>query len=129
MTSSSVLPYPAPVVTLTQREALRPQSCRIVAAPLNVPFDPATHRVNSLVPRLNHFVAGRGRPDALLLHVLRSFRVVSCHNGSVLPLSVALPEFDAVRANDASVSQNEDIILRTVATFAVKDDSLVQFHF
>src|ERR1039457_4017593 len=79
MTSSSVLPYPAPVVTLTQREALRPQSCRIVAAPLDVPLNPAAHRVSGPVPCINHFVAGRGRPDALLLHVLRSFRVVSCH--------------------------------------------------
>src|ERR1019366_10110182 len=87
----------------------RPQPRRIVAAPLDVPFNPAARRTGSPVPRLNHFVAGRGRPDALLLHVLRSFRVVSCHNATlVLFLSVALPEIDAIPANDASVSQDED---------------------
>src|ERR1019366_5747764 len=98
----------------------RPQPRRIVAAPLDVPFNPAARRTGSPVPRLNHFVAGRGRPDALLLHVLRSFRVVSCHNGSVLFLSVALPEVQAIPADDASIAQYEDIVLRAVATPAEK---------
>jgi hypothetical protein len=63
MTSSLVLPYPEALVTVAQREALRPQ---IVAAPLDVPFNPAAHRVGSPVPCLNHFFAGRGRLDGLM---------------------------------------------------------------
>src|ERR1019366_10810927 len=112
----------------------RPQPRRIVAAPLDVPFNPAARRTGSPVPRLNHFVAGRGRPDALLLHVVCSFCVVSCHNALsskparsrlsksrlVLFRLVALPEIDAIRANNASVSQDENIIFETVAAPAAK---------
>ena len=107
----------------------RPQPRRIVAAPLDVPFNPAARRTGSPVPRLNHFVAGRGRPDALLLHVLRSFRVVSCHNVSVLFLSVALPEVQAIPADDASIAQYEDIVLRAVATPAEKAVFNARFRF
>src|ERR1035437_3087846 len=79
ITSSSVLPYPDPLVTLAQREALRPQSRRLVAVTLDVPFNPAAHRIGGPVPRLNNFGASRGRPYSVLLHAICNFCVVACH--------------------------------------------------
>jgi hypothetical protein len=48
--------------------------------------------------------------------------------GSVLLRSVALPEFGASHANDASVSQHVNIVFRTVAAFAAKADFPARFH-
>jgi hypothetical protein len=72
---------------------------------------------------------GSSRLDAVPLHVVCNFCVVACHNGSVLSLSVALPEIDTIPANDASVSQDEDIIFETVATPAEKAIFKARFHF
>jgi hypothetical protein len=118
------------VVTLAQREALRPQFRRVISVPLDVPLNPAAHRVSGPVPCINHFVAGRGRLDAVPLHVVCNSCVVSCHEcRSVLFLSVALPEFDTIRANDTSVSQDEQIVFETVAAPAAKADFPARFHF
>jgi hypothetical protein len=47
----------------------------------------------------------------------------------VLFRSVALPEFDAIRANDTSVSQDEKIVFRTVAARAEEAVLKARFHF
>jgi hypothetical protein len=117
------------VVTLAQCEALRSQPRRIVAVPLDVPLNPAARRTGSPVPCINHFFTGRGRLDAVSLHVVCNFCVVVCHNGSVLFRLVALPEVHAMPANDASVSQDEDIIFETVAAPAEKAVAKARFHF
>src|ERR1035437_1402780 len=130
MTSSSVLPYPAPVVTLAQREALRPQFRRVISVPLDVPLNPAAHRVSGPVPCINHFVAGRGRLDSLPLHVVCNSCVVSCHEcRSVLLLSVTLPEINTIPANDASIPQDEHIVFEKVAARAEKAVFKARFHF
>src|ERR1035441_7276113 len=80
MTSSSALPYPAPMVTFAQREALRPQSCLLVSVPLDVPLNPAAHWVGGSVPCINHFFRRRSRLDAVPLHVVCNLCVVACHS-------------------------------------------------
>jgi hypothetical protein len=52
--------------------------------------------------------------------------LLKCH--LVLLRSVALPEFCAVHANDASVWQDENIIFRAVATPATKADFPTRLH-
>jgi hypothetical protein len=54
---------------------------------------------------------------------------VACHNGSVLSLSVALPEIDTIPANDASVSEDEDIVLEKVTASAEEAILKARFHF
>jgi hypothetical protein len=117
------------VVTVAQRKALRPQSCLLLSVPLDVPLNPAAHRIGGSIPCINHFFTGRGRLDAMPLHVVCNFCVVACHNRSVLSRSVALPEFDAVRTKDASVSQDENIIFETVAATAEEAALKAWFHF
>lgn len=80
MTSSSVLPYPEAVVTVAQRKALRPQSWLLLSVPLDVPVDPAAHWIGGPFPCLNHFCTGRGRLDAMPLHVVCNLCVVACHS-------------------------------------------------
>lgn len=65
----------------------------------------------------------------MLLHVVCNLCVVACHNGSVLFLSIALPEIDAIPANDASVSQDEDIVFEKVAARAEKAVFNARFRF
>ena len=77
----------------------------------------------------------------MLFYALSSFAKDFSHNGSadtgdvdllkshlVLLRSVALPEIDAVRANDASVWQDENIVFRAVAAPAGKAVFKARFH-
>jgi hypothetical protein len=50
-------------------------------------------------------------------------------NGSVLSLSVALPEIDAIPANDASILQDEHIVFEKVTASAKKAVVEARFHF
>src|ERR1035441_9643466 len=50
-------------------------------------------------------------------------------NGSVLSLSVALPEIDTIPANDASVSEDEQIVLQSVTASAEEAVFKARFHF